>query len=64
MSGQAGTAARAQLREMQSTTAKGFVLFGLFVLFLLVRALIRGSARRADQARGVVHDRVQRFLEG
>ena len=64
MSGQAGTAARAQLREMQSTTAKGFLLFGLFVVFLLVRAVIRGSARRADQARGAVHARVQRFLEG
>ena len=64
MSSQAVTAARAHVREMQSTTAKGFVLFVLFVAFLLVRALIRGSARRADQARGVVHDRVQRFLEG
>ena len=64
MSSQAVTAARTHLREMQLTTAKGFVLFGLFVAFLLVRALIRGSARRADQARGVVHDRVQRFMEG
>ncbi len=64
MSAQAVNAARSQVREMQSTTAKGFVLFGLFLAFLLVRALIRGSARRAERARGVVHDRVQRFIEG
>ncbi len=60
----AGAGARTGLQEMGSTTAKGFVLFVLFVAFLLVRALIRGSARRADHARGVVHDRVQRFMEG
>ena len=64
MSSQAVTAARTQLREMQLTTAKGFVLFGLFVVFLLVRAMIRGSARRADHARGVVRSRVQQFMDG
>ena len=60
----AGAGARTGLQEMGSTTAKGFLLFGLFVAFLLARALIRGSARRADQARGVVRSRVQQFLEG
>ena len=60
----AGTTARAELREMASTTAKGFVLFGLFVAFLLVRAVIRLTRRRAERARGVVHARVERFLEG
>ena len=60
----AGTTARTGLREMESTTAKGFLLFGVFVAFLLVRALIRLTRRRADRARGVVHARVERFLEG
>ena len=60
----AGAGARTGLQEMGSTTAKGFALFGLFVAFILVRALVRGSARRADHARGVVRSRVQQFMEG
>ena len=60
----AGTSARAELREMESTTVKGFVLFGAFVAFLLVRAVVRLLHRRTDRARGVVHARVERFLEG
>jgi hypothetical protein len=60
----AGTSARAELREMGSTTATGFLLFGAFLAFLLVRALIRLTRHRADRARGVIHARVERFLEG
>jgi hypothetical protein len=48
---------------MESTTAKGAVLLVAFLVFLIGRAVIRLMGRRADRARGVVHERVERFLE-
>ncbi len=48
---------------MESTTAKGAVLLVAVLVFLLGRAVIRRTGRRADRARGVVHERVERFLE-
>jgi len=54
--------ARVELHELESTTAKVAVLLVAVLVFLLGRAVIRLMGRRADRARGAVHERVERFL--
>ena len=64
MTSRVPSAVRAETREMAMISARAVVVGALLLAFVVIRAVVRLLRRRANRAHGLVHERVQQFLEG